>query len=141
VSLLGKDASFAALMPSFAVIGIGGGLSVPLTAMVLGAMPGEQAGVASGIFNAAREVAGLLGITVIGAVLSSRQGSALRSGVPAPQAFLDGYHAGLAVTLALIGAGIVVAMVTLRRTARPAVPPTPVPAEQVAQDLEQAAIE
>ena len=80
VSLLGRDASYLALMPSFAVIGIGGGLSVPLTAMVLGAMPVEQAGVASGIFNAAREVAGLLGITVIGAVLTARQSASLRAG-------------------------------------------------------------
>ena len=56
------------------------------------------------------------------------------------RAFLDGYHAGLAVTLALTAAGIVVAMVALRRTARPAVPATPVPAEQVAQDLREAAI-
>ena len=64
VSLLSKDASFLDLMPSFAVIGIGGGLTVPLTASVLDAMPREEAGVASGIFNAAREVSGLLGITV-----------------------------------------------------------------------------
>ena len=68
---------------------------------------------------------------MISTILSSRQGAALRSGVPAPAAFLDGYHAGLVVTLVLIGAGIVVAMVALRRTARPAVP---VPAEQVAQE-------
>jgi EmrB/QacA subfamily drug resistance transporter len=80
VSLLGKDSSYLALMPSFALIGIGGGLSVPLTAMVLGAMPGEQAGVASGIFNAAREVAGLLGITVIGAILTARQSASLNAG-------------------------------------------------------------
>ena len=103
-------------------------------------MPADRSGVASALMNASREVAGLLGITVIGAVLSSRQGAALRSGVPAPAAFLDGYHAGLVVTLALIGAGIVVAMVALRRTARP-VPAVPVPAEQVAGQLEEAAID
>ena len=38
-SLLGADAGFASLMPSFAVIGIGGRLTVPLTASVLDAMP------------------------------------------------------------------------------------------------------
>ena len=76
VSLLGRHASYLDLMPSFAVIGIGGGLSVTLTAMVLGAMPESEAGVASGIFNASREVAGLLGITVIGAILTARQARA-----------------------------------------------------------------
>ncbi len=42
VSLLGADADFASLMPSFAVIGIGGGLTVPLTSSVLEAMPRER---------------------------------------------------------------------------------------------------
>jgi hypothetical protein len=36
---------------------------------------------------------GLLGITVIGAVLRSRQGAALRDGLAPARAFLDGYHA------------------------------------------------
>ena len=73
VSLLSADATFLDLMPSFAIIGIGGGLTVPLTASVLDAMPRAEAGVASGIFNASREVSGLLGITVIGAILAARQ--------------------------------------------------------------------
>ena len=34
-ALLGTDASFLSLMPSFAVIGIGGGMTIPLTATVL----------------------------------------------------------------------------------------------------------
>src|ERR1700712_3947878 len=79
VSLLGAGASYAQLMPSFVVIGIGGGLTTPLTAAVLGAMPPERAGVASGLFNASREVAGLLGITVIGAILSARRSAAARA--------------------------------------------------------------
>src|SRR5664279_5897659 len=121
VSLLGRDASFLDLMPSFAVIGIGGGLSVPLTAMVLGAMPIDQAGVASGIFNAAREVAGLLGITVIGAILTARQSAAEHGGSAPLDAFLTGYRSGLLVAGALVAAGGVAAFLALRGTTqRPA---------------------
>jgi EmrB/QacA subfamily drug resistance transporter len=116
MSLLGAHASYLALMPSFALIGIGGGLSVPLTAMVLGAMPTDQAGVASGIFNAAREVAGLLGITVIGAVLTARQSAALRTGSTPVDAFLTGYRSGLVVAALLVAAGGVAAYVGLRGT-------------------------
>ncbi len=116
VSLLGRDATFLDLMPSFAVIGVGGGLSVPLTAMVLGAMPVHQAGVASGIFNAAREVAGLLGITVIGAILTARQGSELAAGHAPVDAFLSGYRVGLIVAAILVAAGGVAAFVALRGT-------------------------
>ncbi len=118
VSLLGRDASFIDLMPSFALIGIGGGLSVPLTAMVLGAMPVEQAGVASGIFNAAREVAGLLGITVIGAILTARQSAAIRGGSAPLDGFLSGYRAGLLVAAVLVAAGGVAAFVALRGTSQ-----------------------
>ena len=70
---------------------------------------------ASALLNNSREVAGLLGITVIGAVLRSRPGVALNHGVLPANAFLDGYHAGLAVTIVLIVAGVVVGYLALRR--------------------------
>jgi EmrB/QacA subfamily drug resistance transporter len=114
VSLLGRDSSFIDLMPSFALIGIGGGLSVPLTSMVLGAMPTDQAGVASGIFNAAREVAGLLGITVIGAILTARQSASIHAGHLPTDAFLSGYRTGLLVAGALVAAGGLAAFLALR---------------------------
>jgi MFS family permease len=119
VALLGKDSSYLALMPSFALIGVGGGLSVPLTAMVLGAMPTEQAGVASGIFNAAREVAGLLGITVIGAILTARQSALVHAGHAPVDAFLSGYRTGLLVAAVLVAAGGVAAFIGLRGTSQP----------------------
>jgi EmrB/QacA subfamily drug resistance transporter len=114
VSLLGRNASVLDLMPSFALIGIGGGLSVPLTAMILGTMPAHQAGVASGIFNASREVAGLLGITVIGAILTARQSASLRTGHLPVDAFLTGYRTGLIVAAVLVGLGGVAAFLALR---------------------------
>ena len=109
------------------MIGLGGGLAVPLTAMVLGAMPVEQAGVASGIFNASREVAGLLGITVIGAVLSARQSAAVHAGHTPVDAFLTGYRSGLIVAAILVAAGGAAAWVALRgaRSDGPIESPTP----------------
>ena len=119
-ALLGTDASFLSLMPSFAVIGIGGGLTIPLTATVLGVMPTSQAGVASAVFNASREVAGLLGITVIGAVLTSRQGAALAAGHTPADAYLTGFHAGDVLAALLVLAGGVAAFAALRRAHRDA---------------------
>jgi EmrB/QacA subfamily drug resistance transporter len=113
---LGADATFAGLMPGFLLFGAGSGLmNVPLTNVVLGSMPRERSGIASALLNNSREVAGLLGVTVIGAVLRSRQGVALRHGTSPLAAFLDGYHAGLVVTIALVVIGVAVAYVTLRR--------------------------
>jgi EmrB/QacA subfamily drug resistance transporter len=112
---LGLHASYASLLPGFMVFGAGAGLmQVPLTNAVMGATPPVRAGVASALLNASREVAGLLGITVIGAVLSTRRAAALRSGASPVHAFLDGYHTGLLVTIVLLAAGVVVSYLTLR---------------------------
>jgi EmrB/QacA subfamily drug resistance transporter len=113
---LGAGASFASLMPGFLVFGAGAGLmNVPLTNAVLHSMPADRSGVASALLNASREVAGLLGITIIGAVLRARQGSALAHGSSPSGAFLDGYHAGLVLTIALVAAGAVLSYLALRR--------------------------
>jgi hypothetical protein len=90
---------------------------VPLTNGVLGSMPPERSGVASALLNASREVAGLLGITVIGAVLRYRQGVAAGHGASAAASYLDGYHAGLLVTVALLACGTVISYTALRRVA------------------------
>src|SRR5215475_5326452 len=116
-SRLGADATFVSLMPGFLLFGAGAGLmNVPLTNAVLLSMPPERSGIASALLNASREVAGLLGITIIGAVLRSQQGSALRSGAHPAAAYLDGYHAGLMVTVALLAAGAVASYLALRGT-------------------------
>jgi len=115
---LGQQASFGSLVPGFMVFGAGAGLmNVPVTNAVLEAIPQARAGVASALLNASREVAGLLGITVIGAVLRSSQAAALRSGSNPVHAFVDGYHSGLWVTIALLAVGVVLSYLTLRPAA------------------------
>jgi EmrB/QacA subfamily drug resistance transporter len=128
-SRLGADATFTSLLPGFLIFGAGAGMmNVPLTNAILHSMSTERSGVASALLNASREVAGLLGITIIGAVLRSRQGAALHQGAHPAIAYLDGYHAGLIVTVALIAAGAVVSYLALRRVPRPATAGVVVPA-------------
>jgi EmrB/QacA subfamily drug resistance transporter len=114
---LGADATFAGLVPGFVLFGAGAGLmQVPLTNAILHSQPTERSGIASALLNSSREVAGLLGITVIGAILRTRESVALRHGVAPGHAYLDGYHTGLLVTIALVAAGSVVGYLALRRT-------------------------
>ena len=121
---LGLNVSYPALLPGFMLFGAGAGLmNVPLTNATMAATPASVAGIASALINASREVAGLLGITVIGAVLRTRQGASLRAGATPVHAFLDGYHTGLLVTIALMAAGVGVSYLTLRP--RPAVSSEP----------------
>lgn len=116
VALLGAHTGFASLMPSLVVIGISGGLTTPLTASVLSAMPADRAGIASGMFNASREVAGLLGITIIGAVLSARESSRLHAGADPLSAYLSGYRLGLVLAGVLVAVGGAAAYGALRGT-------------------------
>ncbi|GAA3519189.1 MFS transporter [Aeromicrobium panaciterrae] len=115
VMLFGQDASMADLMPSFIAIGIGGGMTIPLTAAALSVMPQDQAGVASGVLNTSRELAGLLGITIIGVILSTRQDSLIEAGKAPVEAFLGGYQLGLIVAGLLVIAGGIASWVALRR--------------------------
>ena len=75
-------------------MGVGGGLAIPpLTAALLEALPAERAGLASGVFNAARQFGGGLGVAVFG-------------GLVAAGGFVSGMHTAL-----VIGAiGITVAL-------------------------------
>ncbi len=97
------------------LFGAGAGLmNVPLTNAVMAAIPPGRTGIASALLNASREVAGLLGITVIGAVLRTRQGASLRAGADPVHAFVDGYHTGLWVTIVMLAGGVLISYLTLR---------------------------
>ena len=81
-------------------MGVGGGLAIPpLTAALLEALPPERAGLASGVFNAARQFGGGLGVAVFGGLIANE--------------FVSGMHlalmlsaAGVATTLALTLANV-----------------------------------
>ncbi|MDQ8044156.1 MAG: MFS transporter, partial [Solirubrobacteraceae bacterium] len=55
------------------IVGIGSGLTTPMTAAVIEVVPHEQAGIGSAVVSTAREISGVLGIVAIGAVLVVRR--------------------------------------------------------------------
>jgi len=111
---LGQTASFGQLVPGLLLIGAGGGLTTPLIAAVLARVPVEKSGVASGVLNTMRELAASLGIAITGAILAAREGAAFAHGANHAAAFVDGYQIGLYVSAAVMAAGAVLALVTLR---------------------------
>src|ERR1022692_2455854 len=128
VSRLGGGATLASLMPGFLIFGAGAGMmNVPLTNAVLQSMPPERSGVASALLNASREVAGLLGITIIGAVLRSREAVSARHVAGPSAAHRDVYPAPPRRTVALIAVGALVSYAALRQLPLPAPAGTPVP--------------
>ncbi|MGN6678679.1 MAG: DHA2 family efflux MFS transporter permease subunit [Streptosporangiaceae bacterium] len=64
--------AYAALIPAFVVAGIGMSLFfAPVANMVLGSVRRDEEGIASGANNAIRELGGVFGIAVLGAVFSA----------------------------------------------------------------------
>ncbi|NUP76659.1 MAG: DHA2 family efflux MFS transporter permease subunit [Nonomuraea sp.] len=118
ISGVGADGDYADVVPWFLLYGLGGGMLVPLTSAVLGGMPKDRSGVASGVMNVSREVFGLLGITVLGAILSSRQSG---SDQPPLTAFLDAYQFTLVIAAVIVLAAIPLSLYAMR-PARPEPP-------------------
>jgi EmrB/QacA subfamily drug resistance transporter len=119
LATVGDGDGYPDLLPWFLLFGVGGGLLVPLNNVVLSALPLERAGIAAGMLNVSREVFGLLGITVLGAILTNRQNAATGPGL---HRFLDGYQFALLVAASLIALGVPIALVALRRVSPPVEP-------------------
>jgi len=119
IASYGEGTTYLDLLPWFLVYGLGGGLLVPLNNVLVGALPAERAGVASGMLNVSREIFGLLGITILGALLTNRSNAATGTEL---HRYLAGYQFSLVVAAILVAVGAPVALYSLR-TVRPAAAP------------------
>ncbi|MFI5685203.1 MFS transporter [Streptomyces sp. NPDC051636] len=109
----------AGLVPGLAAVGVGSALALPLTTRALASSPGRLAGFAAGLFSATREVSGVFGIVLVGAVVTFVQRLCLSWHLSPGAALLTGYQAGLCVAAALVAAGVPVAVWALRRHHEP----------------------
>jgi DHA2 family methylenomycin A resistance protein-like MFS transporter len=90
-------------------VGLGGAMAVPsLTALLLQSVPAAQAGVASGVLNAFRQVGGALAVAVYGIVIAGHGG------------FLHGMRTCLLISAAVVA--VTCAGALARRPGRGAVP-------------------
>jgi len=116
--------SYLTLVPAFIVSGVGMSLFfAPVANVVLSSVRRDQEGIASGANNAIRELGGVFGIAVLGAVFSARGGYA--SGT----AFVSGLAPAVWVGAAAVAAAAAAALLLprLRKTeVSPAVEEVPV---------------
>ncbi len=95
----------ADMITPFIVAGVGMTLFfVPLASLVLGSVPTALEGVASGTNSAFRELGGVLGIAVLGAVFSSS------GGYHSSRAFVNGFTPAIEVGAAVVFIGMLTAL-------------------------------
>ena len=127
ISSYGENTTYTDLLPWFLVYGVGGGMLVPLNNVIVGALPAGRAGIASGMLNVSREVFGLLGITILGAILTNRSNATTGTEL---HRYLAGYQFSLVVAAVLVAAGIPLALWAMRAV-RPAAEKAPVEPQQL----------
>jgi EmrB/QacA subfamily drug resistance transporter len=109
--LLGLSPSTSSLRLAVTLMVLGAGLGLvnpPITSAGIAAMPPAQAGVASAVISSTRQVGNVLGVAVMGAMLTGGIGGRMAAGATRAQALTAATHAPwlLAVTCGLLIAAI-----------------------------------
>jgi predicted MFS family arabinose efflux permease len=110
--LLTPTTPYSQMVPAFIVAGLGMTLFfVPVASLVLGSVPKELEGVASGTNASFRELGGVFGIALLGAVFSSN------GGYLSAQDYVNGLRPAMYVGVVAVSIGAVVALfVPTKRT-------------------------
>ncbi|MEO8968732.1 MAG: MFS transporter [Solirubrobacteraceae bacterium] len=115
---------FPTIFFAFFAIGLGiGSAFMPLLSIAMAEVPAADAGLASGIVNVSQQVAGALGLAVLGTIATNRTHALELADHRPIGALLAGYHLAFGIGAASVTAGILVALALLR------------PARRVAPDL------
>jgi EmrB/QacA subfamily drug resistance transporter len=118
--------AYATLVPAFVVAGVGMSLFfAPVANVVLGSVRRDQEGIASGANNAIRELGGVFGIAILGAVFSAH------GGYSSGPAFVSGLSSAVWVGAAAVAVAAGAALLLPRHAAAPAGGPTAEPAAEL----------
>lgn len=112
LATVATDTPYAVLAVAYALLGIGwGAINPPVTSLAMSALPAARAGMASAIAGTSRQVGSLLGVALMGSLVTGRLGSLGAHDLTRRQAerhaFIAALHLGYLVGL---GAGTAVAL-------------------------------
>jgi EmrB/QacA subfamily drug resistance transporter len=103
------------LLTGLLPMSIGMGLTfVPITLLGTGGVEGDDAGLASGLFNTAQQVGGSLGLAILSTLAASQTSSLTHGGLPSLAARVSGYHVAFGASAAMLGAGALIMAFALR---------------------------
>jgi EmrB/QacA subfamily drug resistance transporter len=129
-------AFFPTVFFAYFAIGLGiGSAFMPLLSIAMADVPVADAGLGSGITNVSQQVAGALGLAVLGTVATNRTKSLLEDHHALASSLVSGYHFAFVIGAACVSAGILTALAVLRSRA------TGVAAEPVATRDEESELQ
>jgi EmrB/QacA subfamily drug resistance transporter len=116
MSLLNIDSSYLFhMLPAFLVLATGFGISfVAITVAATSGIPGEEAGLASGLINTSQQIGGALGLAILAVVAASATSAATAAGVSIEQASMIGYQRAFLTASALMFMALLIAIFVIQ---------------------------
>jgi EmrB/QacA subfamily drug resistance transporter len=109
---------FPTVFFAFFAIGLGiGSAFMPLLQIAMADVPAADAGLGSGITNVSQQVAGALGLAVLGTVATNHTKALVAEHHPLAASLVSGYHFAFVIGAACVSAGILTALGVLRSRA------------------------
>jgi hypothetical protein len=106
---------FPTIFLAYFAIGLGiGSAFMPLLSIAMANVPAADAGLGSGIVNVSQQVAGALGLAVLGTAAASHTHALAAGHASLTGALIGGYHLAFVLGAATVATGIVAACVLLR---------------------------
>ena len=106
---------FPTIFFAYIAIGLGIGSSfTPLLTIAMADVPASDAGLGSGITNGSQQVAGALGLAVLGTIATNHSKALEAHGQALASSLVSGYHLAFAIGAASVVVAIVTALVVLR---------------------------
>jgi MFS family permease len=111
------DASYASdLLPGYLLVGFALPFTfIPVSIAALAGVQQHEAGLASGLINAAQQVGGAIGVAVTSSVLISHSNTLRHAGTAVPSAFTAGTRWAFWVCAGIAAVGLVASLVLVRR--------------------------
>jgi MFS family permease len=113
--LTAESSYFFHLLPAFILMAIGFGVTfVSATVAATAGVPGEEAGLASGLINTSQQVGGALGLSILAVVASAVALGDINAGQSTTVASLHGYQLAFMVAALLMIIAMFIAIFVIR---------------------------